>query len=114
MHVCWCVCVAVAQQCEYSRCAVQINLSPTPAYKQHYRNDSTSLLLPCCPVVPPSLPPSLHPSEIAGDASVAEAAAAYDRAQAAARRDDRLEVEVDFKWVGEPNISFFVELALAG
>lgn len=43
-----------------------------------------------------------------------EAASAYSKAQAAATRDDRLEVEVDFHWVGEPNISFFVELALAG
>lgn len=42
------------------------------------------------------------------------AAAAARAAQAAATSDDRLEIEVDFHWVGEPNISFFVELALAG
>eukprot|EP00879_Flechtneria_rotunda_P008728 GHRR01009142.1.p1 GENE.GHRR01009142.1~~GHRR01009142.1.p1 ORF type:complete len:896 (+),score=341.24 GHRR01009142.1:1003-3690(+) len=35
-------------------------------------------------------------------------------AVASAQQDDRLEVEVDFHWVGEPNISFFVELAIAG
>uniref|UniRef100_A0A383VQB5 C2 domain-containing protein n=1 Tax=Tetradesmus obliquus TaxID=3088 RepID=A0A383VQB5_TETOB len=42
---------------------------------------------------------------------------ASDRATAAgegADKADRLELEVDFHWVGEPNISFFVELALAG
>lgn len=42
---------------------------------------------------------------------------ASDRANAAgegADKADRLELEVDFHWVGEPNISFFVELALAG
>lgn len=27
---------------------------------------------------------------------------------------DRVEFEVDFRWIGEPSISFFVELALAG
>jgi hypothetical protein len=40
-----------------------------------------------------------------------------DRATAAAagaQEDDRVELEVDFHWVGEPNISFFVELAMAG
>jgi hypothetical protein len=47
-------------------------------------------------------------------ASVEQASAAYAKAQAAATSDDRLEVEVDFHWVGEPNISFFVELAIAG
>lgn len=35
-------------------------------------------------------------------------------AACAAKCDDRLEVEVDFHWVGEPNISFFVEMAMAG
>jgi hypothetical protein len=54
------------------------------------------------------------PAEIAGDASIEEAAEAYAQSQAAARADDRVEIEVDFHWVGEPNIAFFVELALAG
>lgn len=35
-------------------------------------------------------------------------------AAATADDDDRIEMEVDFRWVGEPNISFFVELAMAG
>lgn len=35
-------------------------------------------------------------------------------AAAAADDDGRIELEVDFRWVGEPNISFFVELAVAG
>jgi hypothetical protein len=36
-----------------------------------------------------------------------------DAAAAGAKEDDRVELEVDFHWVGEPNISFFVELAVA-
>jgi hypothetical protein len=42
---------------------------------------------------------------------------ASSRAAAAGSADDdadRVELEVDFHWVGEPNISFFVELAMAG
>lgn len=64
---------------------------------------------------PPQTPHHQHPpTDVSGEKDTDAAAAEYRQAQAAATSDDRLEIEVDFHWVGEPNISFFVELALAG
>lgn len=100
-----------------SQSSLRVCVAPTPLLQATLLPHFPVLLLSCSPTVLYCCPlycTACLPPEIAGDASVEEAAAAYDRAQAVARSDNRIEVEVDFKWVGEPNISFFVELALAG
>lgn len=82
------------------------------------------ILLSAACLQPLSLPASLLAiSNACARAAYAGAAAREEGAPGGARAHvaaasaaaaDMLELEVDFAWVGEPNISFFVEMALAG
>jgi hypothetical protein len=90
-----------------------------------YRDDMTALVCAAavnadsswCPRVASTVLWAVTHPVMTGVTNREDAAAADERegvAKDAATATDRVELEVDFAWVGEPNISFFVELALTG